>query len=112
MSYPPCGCPPPPPHANGPPTRNEESCPPLSMAPLLATKNIAPLKGFLLKNPMFWRILELQSVANRTHHIILFMKGKYMMDGNACGLGLNNIAYCMLPMQELPGPGDFRALQR
>ena len=29
-------------HANGPPTPNEESCPPLSMAPLLGKKNLGP----------------------------------------------------------------------
>ena len=46
-SPPPCQWPP---HANGPSTRNEESCPPLSMAPLLGTKNLGP-KGFLLENP-------------------------------------------------------------
>ena len=85
--------------------------PPCQWPPFREQKILPPPKGFLLKNPMFWRILELQSVANRTHQIILFMKGKYMMDGNACGLGLNNIAYCMLPMQEVPGPGDFQTLE-
>ena len=85
--------------------------PPLSMAPLSGTKNFGPPKGFLLKNPMFWLILWLQSVASWRYKIILVMKGKYIMDGNACGLCLNNIACCMLPMQELLGPGDFQTLE-
>ena len=103
------------PHANAPPTRNEESCPPppprRQWPPLPETKNLGPPKGSLLKNAMFWLILELQSVASWTHKIILVMKGKYIMDGSACGLCLNNIAYCMLPMQELPGPGEFQTLE-
>ena len=65
------------------------------MAPLSRMKNLGPRKGFLLKNPMFWLILELQSVAIWTHKIILVMKGKYITDGSACGLCLNNIAYCI-----------------
>ena len=57
---------------------------------------------------MFWLMLELQNVANWTHKSTLVIKGKYIMDGSACGLCLNNIAYCMLPMQEMLGPGDFK----
>ena len=82
-----------PPPANGPPFGNEESWPP---------------KDFLLKNPMFWLILELQSVGSWTHKIILVMKGAFIMDGSACGLCLKNIAYCMLLMRELPGLEDFQ----
>ena len=47
-------------------------------------KDLRPPKGFSLKNPMFWLILELQSVARWTHKIILVMKGKYIMDGSDC----------------------------
>ena len=68
------------------------------MAPLSKTKNLGLPKGFLWKNPMFWLILWLQNVANWTYKIVLVMKGKYIMDGSGCGLCLNNIAYCMLPM--------------
>ena len=60
------------------------------MAPLSGTKNFGPPKGFLMNNPMFW-----------TYKIILVMKRKKIMDGSACSLCLKNIAYCMLPMQEL-----------
>ena len=40
-----------PPIANGPPTWNEDSCPPHppSMAPLLGTKNLGPPKGFFVE---------------------------------------------------------------
>ena len=31
---------------------------PLSMAPLSGTKNLGTLKGVLLKNPMFWVLLN------------------------------------------------------
>ena len=79
--------------------------------PLLGTKNLGPQKGFLLKNPMCCLILELQSVASWTHKIFLVMKGKYIMDGSACSLCLNNIAYCMLPMQELLGAEDLQTLE-
>ena len=87
-----------PPHANAPPTWNEESWPPLSRALLLGTKNLGPPMGLLLKNPIVWLILWLQSVASWTYRIILVMKGKCVMDGTACGLCLDNIAHCMLPM--------------
>ena len=41
----------------------------------------------------------------------LVMKRKYIMDASACGLCWNNIAYCVLPMLELPRPGDFQTLE-
>ena len=69
---PPCQCPPPPHLVATPPGMKNH--PPPSMPPLSGTKNLGPLKGFLLKNPMFW-----------TYKIILVMKRKNIMDGSACG---------------------------
>ena len=84
----------PPPPFNGPPFGNEESWPP---------------EGVLLKNPVFWLILWLQSVASRAYKIILVIKGKYIMDRSACFLCLNSIVYCVLPLLELPRPKDFQS---
>ena len=84
---------------------------PMPMAPPSGMKNVGPAKGFLLKNPKFWLILWLQSVASWRCKIMLVMKGKYIMDGRACGLCLNNIAYCMLPVLELPESGGFQTLE-
>ena len=77
------------------------------MAPLSGTRVLAPPRVLLLKNPMFWLILWLQSVASWRYKIILVVKGKCIMDISAYFLCLNNVACCVLPMLELPGPKDF-----
>ena len=73
--------------------RNEESW--LTKG-ISGVKNLGSPKGFLLNNPMFWLALEIQSVASWTHNIILVTKGKYIMDGGACGLFLNKSVCCNL----------------
>ena len=71
-----------------PPFRNEESWPP---------------KRFFVEESHVWLILWLPSVASWRHKIILVMKGKYIMDGSAYFLCLNNIA--------MPGQSDLQTLR-
>ena len=100
-----------PPNANGPPTRNEESCPRAVNGPPFRERRImAPRRVFWLKNPMILAYFVAAKCYQLDIQDYFGHKRKYIRDGSACGLCFNNIAFCVLPMLELLGPGNPREL--
>ena len=81
--------------------------PPCQWPPLLGTKNLGPPKDFVLKNPMFLAYFGATKSCQLDTQDYFGHEGE-VYHGWKCLWSLNNIAYCMFPMQKPLGPEDFQ----